>query len=175
MRKVEFGAGIAAAVLSLAALGMLLFAPLVPYCGVRVRAFAACPDVGYTSLTHAGLDAAAWAFLVGMLLLTLAGAAGAIGEARFGVRMGAYAVWAGAALVLGGCALTAGGVGLLYLPSVLALCLAAYASAAQWMRARPRRVRPTATEVTDARDARGASDAPGVSTASPQVDPRAGG
>lgn len=138
MRRVEFGAGIAAAVLSLFALGMLLFAPLVTYCAVQVRAPTACPDVRTTSLAHAGLDAAAWAFLIGMLALTLAGAAGAIGEARFGVREGAYALWAGAALVFAGCALTAGGVGMLYLPSVLALCLAAYASVARKLRARPR-------------------------------------
>ncbi len=138
MRKIEFGAGIAAAVLSLAALGMLLFAPLVSYCGVPVQASAACPDIRYTSLAHAGLGAAGWAFLVGMLLLTLAGSAGAVAEARFGVRAGAYAVWAGAALTFGGCAYTAGGIGLLYLPTVLALCLAAYASVVQWMRARPR-------------------------------------
>lgn len=150
MRRVEFGAGIAAAALSLFALGMLLFAPLVTYCAVQVHAPATCPDVRTTSLVHAGLDAAAWAFLIGMLALTLAGAAGAIGEARFGVREGAYALWAGAALVFVGCAVTAGGVGILYLPSVLALCLAAYASVAQRMRARSRPSGQPATDDTQA-------------------------
>lgn len=138
MRKVEFGAGIAAAALSVLALAMLLFAPLVSYCDARVRAFAACPDVRYTSLAHAGLDAFAWMFLVGMLLFTLVGAAGAISEAHFDVRAGAYVTWAGAVLVFAGCALTASGIGLLYLPSVLALCLAAYASVVQRMRMRMR-------------------------------------
>lgn len=170
MRKVEFGAGIAAAVLSVAALGMLLFAPLVAYCAVTVRAPATCPEVRYTTLAHAGLDAVGWAFLIGMLALTLAGAAGAIGEARFEVHKGAYALWAGAALVFAGCALTAGGIGLLYLPSVLALCLAAYASAARWMRTRRR----TQSDVPDAPDAPDVPDVPDVPAAA-QADPKAGG
>lgn len=163
MRKVEFGAGIAAAVLSVAALGMLLFAPLVTYCAVTVRAPATCPEVRYTSLAHAGLDAAGVAFLIGMLALTLVGAAGAIGEARYNVHRGAYALWAGAALVFAGCALTAGGIGLLYLPSVLALCLAAYASVARRMRARTR-TPPVAPA---------GSSAPDVPAAA-QADPKAG-
>ena len=160
MRKVEFGAGIAAAVLSLAALGMLLFAPLVPYCGVRVQDFAACPDLRHTSLAHAGLDTAGWAFIAAMLLITLAGAAGAIGEACFGARVGAYAAWIGAALAFAACAYTAGGIGLLYLPTVLALCLAAYASIVQRMRMRQRLRTPPATP---------------PATAGTQVDPKIGG
>jgi hypothetical protein len=63
-----------------------------------------------------------------MLALSLAGGVGAIVEARTGRRLAAIPLWAATALVFGGCALAAGGAGIVYLPSVLALGLAAYAS-----------------------------------------------
>lgn len=128
MRRVELGAGIAAGILSIIGVLVLLFGPLVSYCAYRVNNLSQCADVRYTSLAQAGLSATGWIFTVGLLLITLAAAAGAIGESRFGLRQGALALWTGGALVLLGCALTASTIGIFYLPSVLALGLATYAS-----------------------------------------------
>ena len=138
MRKVELGAGIAAGILSVAGMLVLLFGPLVSYCADRVDDISQCADIRYTSLAHAGMTAGGWAFTVGMLLITLAAAAGAVGESRFGIRNGAVALWAGGALVLFGCALASGTIGLFYLPSVLALALATYASIIRRMNERQR-------------------------------------
>lgn len=138
MRKVELGAGIAAGILSVIGVLVLLFGPLVSYCAYRVNDISQCSAIRYTTLAHAGLSASGWGFTFGMLLVTLAAAAGAVGESRFGIRNGAVALWAGGALVLFGCALTAGTIGLFYLPSVLALGLATYASILCRMNARPR-------------------------------------
>lgn len=128
MRRVELGAGIAAGILSIAGMLVLLFGPLVSYCANRVDDIGQCSNIRYTSLANTGLTAGGWVFTIGMLLITLAAAAGAIGESRFGIRIGALALWIGGALVLFGCALAAGTIGLFYLPSVLALGLATYAS-----------------------------------------------
>ena len=128
MRKVELGAGIAAGVLSVIGVLVVLFGPLVSYCAYRVNDISQCSRIRYTSLASAGLSASGWGFTLGMLVLILVAAAGAIGEARFGMREGAVALWAAGALVLFACALTSGNIGIFYLPSVLALGLAAYAS-----------------------------------------------
>jgi hypothetical protein len=132
-RRVELGAGIAAGVLSITALLMLLFAPLVPYC--PHAGDAPCAHVRYASLLQTGLDTAGWAYLLGMVALLLIGSAGAIVEARKGLSLAAVPVWIVALLAFGGCAFAARGAGLVYMPAVLALCLAAFASLLQRMRA----------------------------------------
>ena len=142
LRRIEFGAGLAAALLSVSALLLLLFTPLIAYCAVSTAPGGAttgvCPaqKTRYTSLLHVGVSGPTWAFLLGMLVVTLAGAVGAMGEARFGWRWGAFALWIGALLAFGGCALALRGVGALYLPTILALLLAAYVSILQRRRAR---------------------------------------
>lgn len=128
MRRVELGGGIAAGILSVIGLLVLLFGPLVSYCGYRVNDLSQCSDIRYTSLAHAGMTPGIWGITFGMLAFILAAAAGAIGESRFGLRNGAVVLWAGGALVLFGCVLTAGTIGLFYLPALLALGLATYAS-----------------------------------------------
>lgn len=138
MRKVELGAGLAAGVLSVVGMLVLLFGPLVSYCAVRANDINQCTDIRYISLAQAGLTPGGWAFTIGMLIFTLAAATGAVGEARFGSRNGAFVLWVGGALVLFGCALTAGNIGLFYLPSVLALGLATYASIVRRMNERQR-------------------------------------
>jgi hypothetical protein len=132
-RKVELGAGVAAGVLSIAALAMLLLAPLVPYCPQTAET--PCAQVRYTALAQTGLDVEGWAYLLGMTALLLMGAAGAVIEARTGAPRAAVPLWIGAALALAGCAFGARAAGLVYLPAVLALCLATYASLLRRMRA----------------------------------------
>ncbi|HEU5347986.1 MAG TPA: hypothetical protein VFU63_05175, partial [Ktedonobacterales bacterium] len=69
-----------------------------------------------------------WLFVLAMLALSLIGGIGAIVEARTGRRVAAIPLWVAAVLAFGGCTLAASGAGIIYLPSVLALALAAYAS-----------------------------------------------
>ncbi|HEX5157503.1 MAG TPA: hypothetical protein VFW17_09835 [Ktedonobacterales bacterium] len=127
-RRIEFGAGIAACVLGALAFAFLVFAPVVPVC--TVAAAQGCPAhaVRYESLAQAPSGASTWLFVLAMLALSLVGGVGASVEARTGRRLAAIPLWVATALVFGGCALAAGGAGVVYLPSVLALGLAAYAS-----------------------------------------------
>ena len=131
-RKLELAAGIAAGVLGLAALALLLFAPLVPYC--PQMSDTPCVHARYTSLLRTGLDGPGWVYLAFMTLLLLAGALSAIAEARTtgtvppGMSPATIPLWASAILAFAGCAFAARSAGLIYMPSVLALCLAAYAS-----------------------------------------------
>ena len=141
--RIEMGAGIAAAAIGLLTLPMALLAPLFPACpGV-----APCAETQarYVSLlaTHPGADV--WALLLGLLALTLAGAAGAIADARTqasaSVRLvtgaGLLALWGAALLVFALCTLgSRGPLGLLYLPSTLALALAAYVALLRRLAAR---------------------------------------
>jgi hypothetical protein len=126
-RRIELGAGVAACALSLLAFVFVLFAPVVPVCASPAQL---CPRESprYTAIVHASPDASVWLFVLAMLALSLAGGIGAIIEARTGRRAAAIPLWIAAALVFGGCALGASGAGVIYLPSVLALALAAYAS-----------------------------------------------
>ncbi len=143
-RRVELGAGIAAAVLSVLALVVILVAPLFGTCTVRVARGQPCPPgaVRYDSLLHIGLDASGWAFLIAMLLITLTAAGGAVAEAGYGLRAGAVPLWTGSLITLMACALTAPGAGLFYLPCMVALALATYASILQRVTMR-RNVRST--------------------------------
>jgi hypothetical protein len=127
-RRIELAAGIAAVVLDVCALLLLLFAPLVPVC--QRAGVITCPasSVRYVPLPQAGVSAAGWVYVLGLFALILIAAAGALAEARINTRWGAWVLWAGGVLAFASCALGAGGVGLVYLPAVLAVCLAAYGS-----------------------------------------------
>ena len=129
-RRVELGAGVGAVALALLTFLALLSAPLVSYCG-SPSPVQPCPAVRHESILSAGLDTAGWLYLVGMLLVMLVAGLGAIVEARRRVRAAALPLWLCTALAFAGCAWAAGAVGMFYLPSVLAVCLAAYASALQ--------------------------------------------
>ncbi|HEX6122357.1 MAG TPA: hypothetical protein VFY89_04320, partial [Ktedonobacterales bacterium] len=88
-RRAQLGAGIAAGLLSLLGLVLLLVAPVVPGCRVRVSFTDHCPPAGlrYVPLPQANLGADAWALLIGLLLVLLVGAVGAIWDARTGHRL----------------------------------------------------------------------------------------
>jgi len=142
-RRIEFGAGIAACALSLLAFAFLVFAPIVPVCTVAAAQTCPAHAVRYESLAQAPSGVTTWLFVLAMLALSLAGGVGAIVEARTGRRLAAIPLWAATVLVFAGCALAASGAGIIYLPSVLALALAAYASILSRLSARNRR----ATEI----------------------------
>jgi hypothetical protein len=136
-RRIEFGAGIAACALSVLAFAFVVFAPIVPVCASPARL---CPRNAprYVTMIQGSPGAGVWLFVLAMLVLSLAGGVGAIVEARTGRRVAAIPLWAATVLVFGGCALAAGGAGIIYLPSVLALGLAAYASILARLSARNR-------------------------------------
>ena len=134
-RKIEFGAGIVAGVLAVATLIYLLFVPL-DYCLVPLKN-GNCPpnQTARPTLPQLHLDASVWLILLGLLALLVAGAAGAVAEARFNEPRGAPVLWVGAVLSIMACALT-GGVGILYLGGILALSVAGYASIMPRIRSR---------------------------------------
>jgi hypothetical protein len=139
-RRAQLGAGIAAGIFAVVGLLVLLFAPIVPGCLVRVSFTDHCPPhaLRYVALPQANLGADAWALLVGLLLVLLASAAGAIWDAHTGHRLALPLLWAGTVLAFAACSLASRGlVGLAYLPAVLALCLAACASLARRQLVRP--------------------------------------
>src|SRR5690348_14171097 len=138
VRRIEFGAGIGACALSVLAFAFLVFAPIVPVCTVAATQTCPAHAVRYESLAQAPSGFVTWLFVLAMLALSLAGGVGAIVEARTGQRFAAIPLWATTVLVFAGCALAVGGVGLIYLPSVLALGLAAYASILSRLAARNR-------------------------------------
>ncbi len=127
-RRIELGAGIGAAVLSFIGLIALMFAPIITRCASgQVRN---CPqrDIRYESLmAQAHVDASVWIVIIGMLLVVLIGAAGAIAEAGFGLRGGMIPLWSGAIITFAGC-LIVQGIGLFYFPAIIALAIAAGAS-----------------------------------------------
>ena len=129
-RRIEFGAGVAACALSLLAFVFVLVAPIVPVCSVAVAPAQQCPAnaVRYEAIVQTAPDASVWLFVLAMLVISLAGGIGALVEARTGRRAAAIPLWVAAVLVFAGCSLAASGAGVIYLPSALALALAAYAS-----------------------------------------------
>jgi hypothetical protein len=161
--RMELGAGVAAAVIGLLTLPMALLAPLYPVCAVTPPRGAACPTtVRAVSLlaTHPGGDV--WALLLGLLILTLVGAAGAVMDARArpspGARLivgaGMLALWGATLVVFAVCALgSRGPLGLLYLPSTLALALAAYSALLRRLAAR--RAAARADDAASSANARG--------------------
>ena len=127
-RRIEFGAGVAACALSLLAFVFVLVAPIVPVCTVANAQRCPASAVRYEATIQAAPDSGAWLFVLAMLVVSLAGGVGAIVEARTGRRVAAIPLWVASVLVFAGCALAASGAGVVYLPSALALALAAYAS-----------------------------------------------
>lgn len=134
--RMELGAGVAAAVIGVVTLPMALLAPLYPLCDAALSASGSCPGATrYVALLAAHPGADVWALLLGLLALTLVGAVGAITDARArpapAARIlsgaGLLALWGATLVVFAICALgSRGPLGLLYLPSTLALALAAY-------------------------------------------------
>src|SRR5262245_37993985 len=124
-RRIELAAGAAAVVLDVCALLFLLLAPLVPVC--LQAGVATCPasSVRYVPLPQAGAGTAGWIYVFSLFALILVAAAGALAEARMNAHWGAWMLWVGSVLAFASCALGAGGVGLIYLPAVLSVCLAA--------------------------------------------------
>lgn len=134
--RMELGAGVAAAVIGVLTLPMALLAPLYPLCDAALSASGSCPSATrYVALLAAHPGADVWALLLGLLALTLVGVVGAITDARAqpapAARIlsgaGLLALWGATLVVFAICALgSRGPLGLLYLPSTLALALAAY-------------------------------------------------
>lgn len=141
-RRIEFGAGVAACALSLLAFVFVLIAPIVPVCSVANVQSCPANAVRYEAIVQASPDASAWLFVLAMLVISLAGGVGAIIEARTGRRAAAIPLWVAAILAFAGCVFAAGGAGIIYLPSVLALALAAYASILARLPARTRAAAP---------------------------------
>lgn len=141
-RRIEFGAGIAACALSVLAFVFVLFAPIVPVCASPSQH---CPPntPRYIAVIHASPGASIWLFVLAMLAFSLVGGLGALMEARTGRLAAAIPLWAASVLVFAGCAISANGAGILYLPSVLALGLAAYGSVLSRLPARPQQSTPT--------------------------------
>jgi hypothetical protein len=136
-RKIEYGAGLAAMVLAVLGLVALLLAPF-PFC--TVPAGSGCPagHVRSVRLIEARLDSSVWIYVIGMSVFLLVGAIGALAESRYNWRAGGLMLWASAILAFMGCSIGAGGaLGLVYLPGLLALSVAGYASVFRRLRRRP--------------------------------------
>lgn len=127
--RAEWGAAVATAALTLAAGLVVLFAPLVSYCAVRVSFAKSCPTqmVRTESLLAAHTGGDVWALLAGMLLVLLAGAGGAALDARWRPEMRPLAVATGIA-VLGFLVIATTVLGLLFLPPVLGVAFACFAA-----------------------------------------------
>jgi len=142
-RRIELGAGLAAAVLAPLGLALLLFAPLLAFCAVAART---CPPgaVRYEPLLRVRLSGPAWAAVLAPCAVALAGAAGAVADARFGRRGGRAVLVAATALGLLVCVL--GTLGLVYLPAILALGLATHGAVLGRWGPGARMARPGAAE-----------------------------
>jgi hypothetical protein len=129
--RTEIGASLAAAVLALATLLAALFLPLVPRC--EASASGPCHARLASLASLAGhVEPAVWVYIALMAILTLAGAVGGLLDAARGDRRGLVLLAVGASLALAGCALGAlGAFGSLYLPSMVALLVAAIAAYAR--------------------------------------------
>lgn len=147
LRRVELGAGAAAATLGLLTLPMSLFAPLFPVCAAPPTATGTCPASAtrYIALVAAHPGAGVLALLVALMALTLASAALAVADARREPgdparrdgHWGRIALWGTALIIFAVSAMgSRGPLGLLYLPSSLVLALAAYVSLLRRMAAR---------------------------------------
>lgn len=137
LARLELGAGAAAAVMGLLTPPIALLLPIYGACSAPLTASGACPGGVTTavSLMATHPDGSVWALLITLLFLTLVGAAGAVLDARkrldphgrliAGTEM--LLLWGATVLVFAACVLgSRGPLGVLYLPSTLALLLAAY-------------------------------------------------
>ena len=128
---------------------MTLLAPLFSVCPAAARGATTCAVASARSVsllaTRPGVEI--WALLLALLAITLAGGIGAIADARAPLAADAQlmagrrmlALWVAALLVFATCALgSRGPLGLLYLPSTLALALAAYVALLRRLAARRR-------------------------------------
>jgi hypothetical protein len=130
-RRTEIGASLAAALLAIVTLLAVLFLPLVPLCHGAGRCGSGARLVSLASLA-AHVEPAVWLYIALMGALTLAGALGGLLDGARGNRGGLPLLGASAALAFAGCALGALGVfGTLYLPSIVALLIAAVAAFAR--------------------------------------------
>ncbi|WIG59842.1 MAG: hypothetical protein OJF49_002589 [Ktedonobacterales bacterium] len=129
LRTVQFGAGVAGGLLAIAGFVAALFAPL-RYCTETIPSGGICPAsaIRSASLLQVHPSAGVWMYLCGMVVALLAAAGGAIIEARTGQRTAILPLWIGAVLAFMGCAFSALGIGLFFLPAVLAILLAGFAS-----------------------------------------------
>lgn len=145
--RIELGAGIAAIAIGLLTLPMTLLAPLYPVCPAAARGATTCAAASARSVSLLATQpgAAVWALLLALLVITLAGGIGAIADARAPLAAdarlvagrGMLALWVAALLIFAACALgSRGPLGLLYLPSTLALALAAYVALLRRLAAR---------------------------------------
>ena len=130
-RRTEIGASLAAAALALVTLLAALFLPLVPSCQASVYGSCSVRLVPLASrAVH--VEPAVWLYIALMALFTLAGALGGLLDGARGDPRGLALLGASAALAFAGCALGVLGVfGSLYLPSIVALLLAAVAAYAR--------------------------------------------
>lgn len=148
-RRVELAAGIASALVTALALALLLVAPIVPACA---RDVPNCPpaDLRFVALSSSAVSPGALAYIVGISATLLLGSAAAIADATSAnLRAAGRVLWVLTALALVGCALSAQGAGAVYVPAVLALLIATYAS----LRGRARRRgEPSDTVSPTARD-----------------------
>ncbi len=124
-RRIEIGAGVATITLALLAALLLVFAPLIPSCATATLT---CPasEVRYHSLLQSHLGAGDWILALLPAIVALIGGAGAILDAQRGGRAGLLALAAALFLGLIFCVLGATGLGVVYLPAILGLGLAAY-------------------------------------------------
>ncbi len=147
LARLELGAGAAAAVMGLLTPPIAVLLPIYVTCTAPLTASGACPGGATTavSLMAAHPDGSVWALLIALLFLTLVGAAGAILDARrrldphgrliAGTEMSL--LWGATLLVFAACVLgSRGPLGVLYLPSTLALLLAAYVALLRRLAAR---------------------------------------
>ncbi|HEV2239144.1 MAG TPA: hypothetical protein VGR57_20985 [Ktedonobacterales bacterium] len=140
-RRAEIGASIAAALLALVTLLAALFLPLVPACAAS--AYGSC-HARLEPLTAPAVrvEPAVWVYIALLAALTLAGALGGLLDGVRDDRRGLALLWLGTGLTFAGCALGALGVfGSLYLPSIVALLIAAAAAFARRRRPLPTRSR----------------------------------
>ncbi len=128
-RRAEVAAGVAAAAIAVTTLLVVVLAPLI--CRGAVVGGRCAGGARMTSLFAEArhVEAAVWVYLGAMFVLTMTGAAGAALDGARGDQRGLALLWGGTSLAFAGCALGVLGVfGSLYLPSVVALLIAAYAA-----------------------------------------------
>jgi hypothetical protein len=136
------GASLAAAALALVTLLGALFLPLIPRCQTSTSGPCHVRLASLASLAG-HVEPAIWVYIALMAGLTLAGALGGLLDAARGDRRGLALLGISTTLALAGCALGAlGAFGSLYLPSMVALLIAAAAAYAR-RRPQPQTPRPT--------------------------------